>query len=87
MGLRFYRYDNSTDHALDVFHNIVIPETDRGLALCFQIFRPFPIILFLFKMCRLRYASITGRPIEEGITMTPMNSLLLGLPITKKEPG
>jgi hypothetical protein len=38
-------------------------------------------------MCRLRYASITGRPIEEGITMTPMNSLLLGLPITKKEPG
>ena len=50
MSSRFHRKYNCTNHAIHIVHHLVIPEANYLIALRFQIFRSFLVILFLFQM-------------------------------------
>ncbi len=50
MGFTFHRMNNGEYNPINVIQHVVIPKADHFIALRFQIFRSFPIMLFLLQM-------------------------------------
>ena len=50
MRFGFQRKDNGANHAFNIIHHLIIPKADNFIALLFQIFCSFCVILFLFQV-------------------------------------